>query len=185
TPADTASAYPTWCSATKPVAIAPAIVSAPSVAPAPTAAARECPPASMIDAIVKPSGTLWRKTAMERSAPSAGPIMKPAASATPPRGGGRARRRRGTGAAPALSGGRSRRARRPRDPRPPRPSRRSGMLTWSREHSMVIAALLRRLGEILVQERLTTPDVVEEALARAKTTGERLGEALVALGAVK
>src|SRR5437899_1732754 len=50
---------------------------------------------------------------------------------------------------------------------------------------MVIAALLRRLGEILVQERLTTPDVVEEALARAKTTGERLGEALVALGAVK
>src|SRR2546430_1665596 len=59
------------------------------------------------------------------------------------------------------------------------------MLTWSREHSMVIAALLRRLGEILVQERLTTPDVVEEALARAKTTGERLGEALVALGAVK
>src|SRR2546428_8564988 len=59
------------------------------------------------------------------------------------------------------------------------------MLTWSREHSMVIAALLRRLGEILVQERLTTPDVVDEALARAKTTGERLGEALVALGAVK
>src|SRR5881396_805441 len=59
------------------------------------------------------------------------------------------------------------------------------MLTWSREHSMVIAALLRRLGEILVQERVTTPDVVEEALARAKTTGERLGEALVALGAVK
>src|SRR5207244_12962076 len=49
------------------------------------------------------------------------------------------------------SGGRSRRARRPRDRRPPRPSRRSGMLTWSREHSMVIAALLHRLGEILVQ----------------------------------
>src|SRR5439155_327103 len=59
------------------------------------------------------------------------------------------------------------------------------MLTWSREHSMVIAALLRRLGEILVQERLTTPDVVEQALARAKTTGERVGEALVELGAVK
>src|SRR5881396_1252673 len=58
------------------------------------------------------------------------------------------------------------------------------MLTWSREHSMVIAALLRRLGEILVQERVTTPDVVEEALARAKTTGERLGEALVAMGAL-
>src|SRR5438445_3748089 len=50
---------------------------------------------------------------------------------------------------------------------------------------MVIAALLRRLGEILVQERLTTPDVVEQALARAKTTGERVGEALVELGAVK
>ena len=50
---------------------------------------------------------------------------------------------------------------------------------------MVIAALLRRLGEILVQERLTTPDVVDQALARAKTTGERVGEALVELGAVK
>ena len=50
---------------------------------------------------------------------------------------------------------------------------------------MVIAALLRRLGEILVQERLTTPDVVEQALARAKATGERVGEALVAVGAVK
>src|SRR5438034_11574811 len=59
------------------------------------------------------------------------------------------------------------------------------MLPWSREDSMVIAALLRRLGEILVQERLTTPDVVEQALARAKTTGERVGEALVELGAVK
>src|SRR5438034_1178911 len=35
------------------------------------------------------------------------------------------------------------------------------------------------------EEGVTTPDVVEEALARAKTTGERLGEALVALGAVK
>src|SRR5439155_182351 len=62
---------------------------------------------------------------------------------------------------------------------------RSDMLPWSREHSMVIAALLRRLGEILVQERLTTPDVVEQALARAKATGERVGEALVAVGAVK
>src|SRR2546430_16642481 len=103
----------------------------------------------------------------------------------PPRAGSRPRRRRSTGAAPAPSGGRSRRARRPRDRRPPRPSRRSGMLTWSREHSMEIAALLRRLGEILVQERLTTPDVGEEALARAKTTGARLGEAPVALGGVK
>src|SRR5213596_690846 len=58
------------------------------------------------------------------------------------------------------------------------------MLTWSREHSMIIAALLRRLGEILIQERSTTPDVVEQALARARTTGERVGEALVAMGAL-
>ncbi len=50
---------------------------------------------------------------------------------------------------------------------------------------MVITALFRRLGEILVHERMTTPDVVEKALARARTTGERVGEALVALGAVK
>ncbi|MBI2493589.1 MAG: type II secretion system ATPase GspE [Candidatus Rokubacteria bacterium] len=50
---------------------------------------------------------------------------------------------------------------------------------------MAIAAPPRLLGEILVQERLTTPDVIEQALARARTTGERLGEALVALGAVR
>ena len=50
---------------------------------------------------------------------------------------------------------------------------------------MVIAALLRRLGEIMVHERLTTPEVVDQALARAKTTGERVGEALVAMGAVQ
>src|SRR5712691_737629 len=42
----------------------------------------------------------------------------------------------------------------------------------------------RLLGEILVAERLTTADVVAQGLARARTTGERLGEALVALGAV-
>ena len=42
----------------------------------------------------------------------------------------------------------------------------------------------RLLGEILVQEGLTTPDVVERALARAQTMGELIGEALVALGAV-
>src|SRR5438876_255028 len=53
------------------------------------------------------------------------------------------------------------------------------------EHSMGIAALFRQLGEILVHERLTTPDVVERGLARSRTTGERLGEALVALGAIK
>src|SRR5947207_10270242 len=50
---------------------------------------------------------------------------------------------------------------------------------------MGITGLFRRLGEILVRERLTTPDVVEQALARARATGERVGEALVALGAVK
>jgi len=53
------------------------------------------------------------------------------------------------------------------------------------EHSMVITGLFRRLGEILVRERLTTPDVVDKALERARTTGERVGEALVSLGAVK
>src|SRR6059036_2439180 len=50
---------------------------------------------------------------------------------------------------------------------------------------MGITGLFRRLGEILVGERLTTQDVVDQALARARTTGERVGEALVALGAVK
>jgi len=49
---------------------------------------------------------------------------------------------------------------------------------------MVIAAPPRLLGEILVQERFTTPDMIAQALVRAKTTGERLGEALVALGAL-
>jgi general secretion pathway protein E len=49
---------------------------------------------------------------------------------------------------------------------------------------MVIAAFPRLLGEILVQEGLTTPDVIERGLARAQTTGELIGEALVALGAV-
>jgi general secretion pathway protein E len=49
---------------------------------------------------------------------------------------------------------------------------------------MVIAASSRLLGEILVQEGLTTPDVIERALARAQANGELIGEALVALGAV-
>jgi general secretion pathway protein E len=47
-----------------------------------------------------------------------------------------------------------------------------------------MAASPRLLGEILVQEGLTTPDVVQRALARAHTSGELIGEALVALGAV-
>src|SRR5690348_8163637 len=49
---------------------------------------------------------------------------------------------------------------------------------------MVTAGSPRLLGEILVQEGVTTSDVVERALARAQTTGELIGEALVALGAV-
>ena len=47
---------------------------------------------------------------------------------------------------------------------------------------MAIATTSRLLGEILVQEGLTTPDVVQRALARAQTSGELIGEALVALG---
>src|SRR5439155_739738 len=43
---------------------------------------------------------------------------------------------------------------------------------------MGISGLFRRLGEILVRERLTTPDVVEQALVRARTTGERIVEAI-------
>jgi general secretion pathway protein E len=47
-----------------------------------------------------------------------------------------------------------------------------------------MAVLPRLLGEILVQEGLTTPDIVQRALARSHTSGELIGEALVALGAV-
>ena len=49
---------------------------------------------------------------------------------------------------------------------------------------MAIAGAHRLLGEILVQQGLTTPDVVARALARAQKSGERVGEALVALGVV-
>jgi len=41
-----------------------------------------------------------------------------------------------------------------------------------------------RLGQILVQARVVTDDVVAEALAQASRDRQRLGEALVALGAV-
>jgi len=58
-------------------------VSTPSPVPAARAAPREWPPASMIDAIVKPSGSLCSITAMNRMAPSEGLTMKPAAMATP------------------------------------------------------------------------------------------------------
>jgi general secretion pathway protein E len=46
------------------------------------------------------------------------------------------------------------------------------------------AASPRLLGEMLVKEALITPEVLDAALARASTTGELLGEALVAMGAV-
>ncbi len=49
---------------------------------------------------------------------------------------------------------------------------------------MAIAAPPRPLGEILIHEGLTTPDAVALALARGQATGERIGEALVAMGAV-
>jgi general secretion pathway protein E len=49
---------------------------------------------------------------------------------------------------------------------------------------MAIAAPPRLLGKILVDEGLASSDQVSQALARAQTTGERLGEALIALGAV-
>jgi general secretion pathway protein E len=49
---------------------------------------------------------------------------------------------------------------------------------------MSVAASSRLLGEILVQEGLTTPEAVQRGLTRAQTSGERIGEALVSLGAV-
>jgi len=48
---------------------------------------------------------------------------------------------------------------------------------------MVIATATRLLGEILIADGVTTPDMIALALSRAQSTGERLGEALVALGA--
>ena len=49
---------------------------------------------------------------------------------------------------------------------------------------MAIAVSSRLLGEILLDDGLTTSDVIALALGRCQTTGERLGEALVALGGV-
>jgi general secretion pathway protein E len=49
---------------------------------------------------------------------------------------------------------------------------------------MVVVTPSPSLGEILVSEGLTTPDVVALATTRAQATGERLGDALVAVGAV-
>jgi general secretion pathway protein E len=46
------------------------------------------------------------------------------------------------------------------------------------------AASSRLLGELLVKEALITPEVLDLALARVQGSGELLGEALVAMGAV-
>ncbi|MGH7388664.1 MAG: type II secretion system ATPase GspE [Candidatus Rokuibacteriota bacterium] len=48
---------------------------------------------------------------------------------------------------------------------------------------MAIATATRLLGEILVADGVTTPEMIALALSRAQSTGERVGEALVALGA--
>jgi general secretion pathway protein E len=49
---------------------------------------------------------------------------------------------------------------------------------------MALITGTRLLGEILVADGVTTPEMISAALNRMQTTGERLGEALVALGAV-
>jgi general secretion pathway protein E len=48
---------------------------------------------------------------------------------------------------------------------------------------MATTTATRLLGEILVAEGVTTPDMITMALGRTRNTGERIGEALVALGA--
>ncbi|MBI3630079.1 MAG: hypothetical protein HY217_10975, partial [Candidatus Rokubacteria bacterium] len=47
---------------------------------------------------------------------------------------------------------------------------------------MAISAGTRPLGQILLDAGLTTPETLERALARIAGTGERVGEALVAMG---
>jgi type II secretion system protein E len=49
---------------------------------------------------------------------------------------------------------------------------------------MAISLATRALGQILVEAGLITPEVLERARERTRTSGERMGEALVALGAV-
>jgi len=48
----------------------------------------------------------------------------------------------------------------------------------------ITAASSRLLGELLVKEALITSDVLELALTRVQSSGEPLGDALVAMGAV-
>jgi general secretion pathway protein E len=50
---------------------------------------------------------------------------------------------------------------------------------------MVVSAGTRPLGQILLDAGLTTPESLEHALTRIGSTGERLGEALVAMGALR
>jgi general secretion pathway protein E len=49
---------------------------------------------------------------------------------------------------------------------------------------MAIASPPRLLGEILVEEGVTTAEAVAQAAARASKSGERIGEALIAMGSV-
>ncbi len=46
----------------------------------------------------------------------------------------------------------------------------------------MVKAQRKRLGELLIEAGVVTPDVLEKALARQKQTGVRLGQALVLLG---
>jgi general secretion pathway protein E len=50
---------------------------------------------------------------------------------------------------------------------------------------MAVASQSPTLGELLVSEGVATPDVIAGATARMQTTGESLGDALVAQGAVE
>jgi general secretion pathway protein E len=45
------------------------------------------------------------------------------------------------------------------------------------------ASVFRRLGEVLLGSRIVTPEVLQEGLARATQERQRLGEALIAMGA--
>src|ERR1051325_972355 len=49
---------------------------------------------------------------------------------------------------------------------------------------VITAASSRLLGELLVKEQLITPEVLDLALTRVQSSGELLGDALVAMGAV-
>jgi hypothetical protein len=42
----------------------------------------------------------------------------------------------------------------------------------------------QRLGEVLIQRELVTPEQLDEALARQRIGGHRLGEVLLSMGAI-